>query len=85
VTNVSLAGRWLGSGPYRPFFLLGIGGYHTLGTWKLGAEIGAGLEAPITPRVSLLTAVTFHTVAAPSSAAGRLQWLDASLGFAIGL
>jgi hypothetical protein len=56
-----------------------------LGTWKLGAELGAGLKAPITPRVSLLTAVIFHTVAAPSSATGRLQWIDASLGFALGL
>lgn len=84
VTEVSLAGRWLGTGPYRPFVLLGLGGYRALGTWKLGAELGAGVDLRIAPRVSLVSGATFHTAAAPAATAGRLQWIDASLGFAVG-
>ncbi len=84
VTELSLGGRWLGSGSLRPYALLGLGGYHTLGTWKLGAELGAGLDLRIAPRVSLVTGATFHSVAAPTPAVGRLEWIDASLGLSIG-
>jgi hypothetical protein len=85
VTNFSPIVRILGGGSYRPFILAGFGAYHAYGVTKPGAQLGAGLDVPISRLVSFVPGLTFHVVAAPQPPLGRLEWFDAFLGFTLRL
>jgi hypothetical protein len=83
VTNLSLLARLLGAaGAYRPFLAVGPGAYRAAGSWRAGAQVGLGLEVPVTSRVALTTGATAHFVSA-AKRTGSLSWLDAYLGFVL--
>ncbi len=85
VTDLSLVGRVLGSGAsYRPFALVGVGGYQFLNGWDPGIEAGIGFEAPITGKLALAAGVTAHRTDGHGSRP-NLEWIDGHLGFTIGL
>ena len=85
VTNILLTVRVLGGGSYRPFIMGGLGTYHALGVFKLGGQLGTGLDVPVSNLVSFVPGLSFHAVAAPQPQIGRLQWFDAFLGLALRL
>jgi hypothetical protein len=77
--NVSLYGRRrAASGNVRPFIIGGLGAYHSRGNWDAGAQLGAGLEIPLTGSVALTTGLTAHYAA---SSPDNLLWVDATIGF----
>ncbi|HVR08834.1 MAG TPA: hypothetical protein VMW75_12370, partial [Thermoanaerobaculia bacterium] len=85
VTTLSAVGRLFGGGgPYRPFVLFGVGGYHSSGAWDAGFEGGAGFEAAISHHLALTSGVTAHYAAVHGGRPGR-QWIDVHLGFTTGL
>jgi hypothetical protein len=80
ITNLSGYGRFLASsGSVRPFGLVGLGGYHFRSAWHFGVQTGAGLEFPITSRVSITTGATFHFVNS-TPAVGTTRWVDGTVG-----
>jgi hypothetical protein len=69
IYEFSVVGRtYLGNSIWRPFIEGGVGAYKFRpGQTDFGANVGAGLLYPITPRVSLLGNYNFHIVDTPST------------------
>jgi hypothetical protein len=78
VVNVTFYTRWRWTtGSVHPFIIGGLGAYNSRGHWDGGAQLGAGLEVPVTGKVSLMSGITVHHV---NSSRVDLDWVDASIG-----
>ncbi|MGE5233375.1 MAG: hypothetical protein ACM3OB_04630 [Acidobacteriota bacterium] len=79
VSELAVVGQWIGGGStIKPTITVGVGDYRVEGAWKIGAQLGVGLELPIQPKLALTTGLSAHLV--NNSRAGDLRWIDATLG-----